>query len=104
TNRPRAHSNADAQASCLLILKRIDLSVGRQGASLTMTDQVISAVLPSMADAEQYLSCDSLTARSTAAAGRLRPLTGTAKWMRVNTLGSVSARSLVSVTSQPSTS
>jgi hypothetical protein len=38
---------------------------------------VISAVLPSMIDAEQYLSCDSVMARSTASGFRLLPVT---KW------------------------
>ena len=57
-----------------------------------------------MAEAEQYFSCDSCTARSTAACGRLRPVTVNAKWILVKTLGSVSARSAESFTLQPVTS
>src|SRR5690606_12869007 len=69
-------------------------------ASMIVTEWVISAVLASMADAEQYFSCDSATARSTAAAGRFVPVTVKAKWILVNTLGSVSARSAVNLTWQ----
>ncbi len=43
--------------------------------SSTVTAWVISAVFANMAEAEQYFSCDSRTALSTAAWGRLRPLT-----------------------------
>ena len=39
--------------------------------------------------AEQYFSCDSAIARSTAAAGRPRPLTMKCMWICVNTFGSV---------------
>ena len=42
-----------------------------------------------MADAEQYLSCDSCTARSTAADFRLRPVTTKWKLIFVKTFGSV---------------
>src|SRR5690606_12030218 len=54
--------------------------------STISTEKLSSAVFSSMAEAEQYFSCDSCTARSTAARGRLRPVTVKAKWMRVNTL------------------
>src|SRR5690606_1331910 len=44
-------------------------------AATTWMECVISAVLPSVADAAQYFAWDSRTARSTAASGRLRPVT-----------------------------
>src|SRR5699024_1871663 len=39
----------------------------------TLTVSLMSAVLPSIALAEQYLSCESLTARSTACSDRFLP-------------------------------
>ena len=54
-----------------------------------------------MAEAEQYLSCESLMARSTMLGFRPWPLTVNWKWMRVKTFGSVCARSATSFTSQP---
>ncbi|KGC57092.1 hypothetical protein DM45_2473 [Burkholderia mallei] len=63
-----------------------------------------SAVLAIMIDAEQYLSCDRLIARSTVAGFRLRPVTVKWKWIFVNTFGSSLARSACSVTEQPMTS
>ena len=53
---------------------------------------VICATCPNIMLAEQYLSCDNLTARSTADSDRPCPLTMKWKWMCVNTFGSVSAR------------
>jgi glutamate-ammonia-ligase adenylyltransferase len=58
----------------------------------------------SIAVAEQYFSCDRVTARSTAAAGRPRPLTVKCMRMRVNTFGSSVARSASRCTRQPRTS
>ena len=56
---------------------------------------------PSMMEAEQYFSAESFTARSTCFSDRPRPVTMKCTWMRVNTLGSVSARSASISTSQP---
>jgi hypothetical protein len=64
----------------------------------------MAAVLPIMMLAEQYLSCDSRIARSTAAAGTPRPVTTKCIRMRVKTFGSSSARSASSLTWQPRTS
>jgi hypothetical protein len=72
-------------------------------ASITSKLWVISAVLPSMIEAEQYFSAESATARSTASGFRLCPLTRKCMLIRVNTLGSVSARSACNLTSQPET-
>ena len=65
---------------------------------------MISAVLPSMMLAEQYFSCDIWIARATAASASAWPLTLKCMWMRVNTFGSVAARSDVTLTRQPVTS
>ncbi len=53
-----------------------------------------------MMDAEQYLSCDSLIARSTRLAFKPWPRTLKWKWIRVKIFGSASARSALSSTSQ----
>src|SRR5258708_22784762 len=57
-----------------------------------------------MIDAEQYLSCDRLIARSTVAGFRFLPVTVKWKWIFVNTFGSSLARSAFSVTEQPAIS
>ena len=54
--------------------------------------------------AEQYFSCDRRIACSTRLRFSARPRTTKCMWIRVNTFGSVSARSEVSFTSQPVTS
>ena len=54
--------------------------------------------------AEQYLSCDSAIARSTAAAGTPAPVTTKCRWIFVKTFGSAAARSEVTLTRQPRTS
>ena len=54
--------------------------------------------------AEQYFSCDSATARSTAASGKPAPVTMKCMWICVNTFGSCGARSDVTLTRQPRTS
>jgi len=54
--------------------------------------------------AEQYLSWLMAIARSTALAGTPLAVTVKCMWILVKTLGSVSARSLVSLTEQPRTS
>jgi hypothetical protein len=63
-------------------------SDARQAGSTTSNEVVISAVLPSMIEAEQYFSWLRAMARSTAAAGTALPVTVKCMWMRVNTLGS----------------
>ena len=65
---------------------------------------VNSAVFASMIDAEQYLSCERVIARSTVAGFRFLPVTVKWKWIFVNTFGSSLARSALSVTEQPATS
>src|SRR5438045_6372262 len=99
-----------AWRSVLRRLSRLRLR-GRMVRGIRVSDQpsriskssVISAVLPSMIEAEQYFSCDSLIACSTRL--RLRPFPRTTKcmWILVNTLGSVSALSELSFTSHPLT-
>ena len=54
--------------------------------------------------AEQYFSCESAIARSTALAASCTPLTMKCIWIRVNTFGSCGARSAVTLTRQPRTS
>ena len=65
---------------------------------------MIAAVFASMIVAEQYLSCESAIARSTAAAGRSTPVTTKCRWMLVKTFGSSAARSALTLTRQPRTS
>src|SRR6218665_1597138 len=55
---------------------------------------VISAVLPSMMLAEQYLSWLSAMARSTAAGASPLPVTVKCKWVRVNTFGAGAGKPL----------
>src|SRR3989338_3807386 len=77
-----------------------DSGGGLPHASTTSNPVVISAVLPSMMLAEQYLSWLMAIARSTAAGGIPLPVTVKCIWILVNTLGSVWARSVVSLTLQ----
>ncbi len=60
---------------------------------------VISAVLPNMMLAEQVFSAESFTACSTRLGSSALPVTVKWTWIRVNTLGSLSAR----VASRPAT-
>jgi hypothetical protein len=69
--------------------------------STMCTECVISAVLASIAVAEQYFSCDNCAARSTASRFSALPRTVNCISMRVNTFGSSGARSAVSCTEQP---
>src|SRR5687768_11329296 len=73
-------------------------------ASMISKSRVTSAVLTIMAVAEQYFSCVSLTAFSTILRFSARPRTVQCMCTLVKTLGSVAARSAVSLTSQPVTS
>src|SRR5688572_30128242 len=73
-------------------------------ASMISKSRVTSAVLTIIAVAEQYFSCVSLTAFSTILRFSARPRTVQCMCTLVKTLGSVAARSAVSLTSQPVTS
>ncbi|ESW79154.1 hypothetical protein X773_18405 [Mesorhizobium sp. LSJC285A00] len=62
----------------------------------------MTAVLASIAEAEQYFSIDRLMARWTLSCDSAWPVTMKCMWMRVKTFGSVSARSASSSTTQSS--
>jgi hypothetical protein len=91
--------------AALLCLNARRLAPKHRTQAATMSNECVSsAVFAIMIDAEQYLSCDRLIARSTVAGFRFLPVTVKWKWILVNTFGSSLARSAFSVTEQPAIS
>lgn len=71
----RSPDRRSARGVCLLLLRRCALRRVRAQLATMSNECVNSAVFAIMIDAEQYLSCDRLIARSTVAGFRFLPVT-----------------------------